>query len=237
MTGYLSVRAVIEAVSGVTGIPYADIVGPRRMPRFVRARQVAMYFAHRYCRHLSVAEIGRRMGARDHTTILYGVGKIEAEVAEKGMDATMQAIDLVLAPALDVVEKLDIAEPDPDPLAIAERAIDGYAVARLSYSEIRVLGEFVLHAVKAGRLVADPPDDDSANVGIIGAARRVVTASRALATARYGTGERLALDGLLAAIGDLGAAYAAEVGPIPAPQPTFKTALNPSRKEASHGHA
>lgn len=237
MTGYLSVRAVVEAVSGITRVPYADIIGPRRMPRFVRARQVAMYFAHRYCRHLTVAEIGRRMGARDHTTILYGAGKIEAEVAEKGMDATIQAIDLVLSPALDVVEKLDIAEPDPDPLAIAERAIDGYAVARLSYGEIRVLGEFVLHAAKAGRLVADPPDDESANVGIIGAARRVVAASRALATARYGTGERLALDGLLAAIGDLGAAYAAEVGPIPAPQPIFKTALNPSRKEASHGHA
>lgn len=235
MTGHLSVRAVVEAVSGVTGVAPADIIGPRRISRMVRARQIAMFFSCRYCQHLSVAEIGRRMGARDHSTVLYSARKIETEVAEKGMDATMLAVDLVLVPAEKALKVLQIDATEPDPLAVAERAMTEHGAARISIEEIRAMAQFVISAVVGGRLLIDPPDEESpADAGVVKTARRVVMAGRAFAAARYGAGERSATDGLLAAVGDLEAAYAAEIGPIPKPQPSFKTAFNAPRKEANH---
>jgi hypothetical protein len=238
MTGRLSVRAVVEAVSGITGVPVADIVGPRRTLKLVRTRQIAMYYAKRYCPHLTYQEIGRRMGARDHTTIIHGVRKIEADIAAQGSDATMAAVEAVLAPALDVVQRLDIAEPDLDPQAIAERAMDGHAIARLSYGEIRILAEFALHVIAAGQLVTGPPelDPDQPSEALILAARRAVIAHRDFETARYGHGERSAADALRAAIKDLHATYAEIAGAVIAPaRPAFKAFSNAHRKEANHG--
>jgi len=58
------------------GISLSDIKSRRRMADIVRPRQVAMYL----CKTLtsrSLPDIGRRMGGRDHTTVLHAVRKIE----------------------------------------------------------------------------------------------------------------------------------------------------------------
>jgi hypothetical protein len=237
MTGRLSVRAVIEAVSGVTGVSADDILSPRTARRITRPRQIAMYFANRYCTHLSPPEIGRRMGARDQSTIRYGINKIAAEVEEHGFDTTLTAIDAVLAPAITALKALQIDATEPDPMIVAERAMTEHGAARITIDEIRSMARFVLAAIVGGGLIIDPQDEAPADVGVIKTARRVVMAGRAFVSARYGAGERSAIDGLLAAISDLEAAYAEEVEPISASKPSFKTTSSTPRKEASHGHA
>lgn len=236
MTGRLSIRSVVEAVSGVTGVSADDILSPRTARRIARARQIAMYFANRYCRHLSPPEIGRRMGARDQSTIRYGVNKIAAEVEERGFDATLTAVDAVLAAAVPALEALQIDATEPDPMIVAERAMTEHGAARVTIDEIRSMARFVLAAIVGCGLIIDPPDEDPADIGVVKTARRVVMAGREFASARYGAGERLAIDGLLAAIADLEAAYAGEVEPIPTSHPTFKSSLNTPRKEAANGH-
>ena len=54
----------------------ADMVGRRRTQSIVQPRQVAMFFSRKLT-PLSLVEIGARFGGRDHSTVLYAVGKIE----------------------------------------------------------------------------------------------------------------------------------------------------------------
>lgn len=236
MTGRLSVRAVVEAVSGVTGFAPADIVGPRRQRELVRARQIAMYFTKTYCRHLSFPEIGRRMGARDHTTILHGVRKIEAEIEQSGKDSVMKAVELVLLPAQQAVELLHIDEIDPDPMTIAERAMTEHGVARVTFEEIRAMASFVMAAVVGGRLIIDPPEPEPMPIddALVFAVRTALIASRDFQVARFGRGEASALDDLQAALKGLHAAYAG-LGYSLASSPVFKTTSNAPRKEAANG--
>ncbi len=72
----ITVEEIQRKVSDYYNIRLSDIIGPKRLRTFARPRQVAMYL----CKQLtsrSLPEIGRRFGGRDHTTIMYGVRRIE----------------------------------------------------------------------------------------------------------------------------------------------------------------
>jgi len=55
---------------------YNDIIGPRRQRKLVAVRQQAMVDVYVQCPHLSLPQIGRRFGGKDHTTILHAVVKL-----------------------------------------------------------------------------------------------------------------------------------------------------------------
>ncbi len=70
---------IIETVAEHYGISMADIAGTKRNSEIVVPRQVAMYL----CRKMtdaSLKNIGNLLGKRDHTTIINGEKKIEAEL-------------------------------------------------------------------------------------------------------------------------------------------------------------
>jgi chromosomal replication initiator protein len=72
----ITVEEIQRKVSDYYNIRLSDIIGPKRLRTYARPRQVAMYL----CKQLtsrSLPEIGRRFGGRDHTTIMYGVRRIE----------------------------------------------------------------------------------------------------------------------------------------------------------------
>ncbi|GAB5448954.1 chromosomal replication initiator protein DnaA [Gymnodinialimonas sp.] len=58
-------------------IRQTDMISANRQRIFARPRQMAMYLCKRLTDR-SLPEIGKKFGGRDHTTILYGVRKIEA---------------------------------------------------------------------------------------------------------------------------------------------------------------
>jgi hypothetical protein len=67
------------------GCSRADITGPSRVARLVRARHCAAWLARRWT-PLSTVQIGQRLGGRDHTTVLHAYAVIEA-----GTDAALTA--------------------------------------------------------------------------------------------------------------------------------------------------
>ena len=67
---------VIDVVSDYFAVPTAELTGPRRDARVVAARQVAMYLLRKDAA-LTLPQIGRELGGRDHTTALHGCKKIE----------------------------------------------------------------------------------------------------------------------------------------------------------------
>ncbi len=70
------IKEIQEAVSRHYGISVLDLISDRRGRAYALPRQVAMYFCRTLSPH-SYAEIGRRFGGRDHSTVLYGSQKIE----------------------------------------------------------------------------------------------------------------------------------------------------------------
>ena len=74
----ISAAQVIDAVAFDTKLTPAMLISQARYRQIARPRQVAMLLMRRLCPHLSFPEIGRRLGGRDHTTILHGVRKIYA---------------------------------------------------------------------------------------------------------------------------------------------------------------
>lgn len=71
----IRVDDIIKAVIGHYPVSRNEIRSNSRVAHVVRARQIAMYLA-RILTDRSLPEIGRRMGGRDHTTVLHSVGKI-----------------------------------------------------------------------------------------------------------------------------------------------------------------
>ena len=72
----LFIKNINRTVCRYFDITGAQLRSQRRTIETVYARQIAMLLARRYSTK-STPEIGRRLGGRDHTTVLHGVRKIE----------------------------------------------------------------------------------------------------------------------------------------------------------------
>ena len=68
-------REILGSVARGFNLRAEDILGARRRPDFVLARQVAMYICRRKL-GLSYPELGRAFGGRDHSTVIHAVKKI-----------------------------------------------------------------------------------------------------------------------------------------------------------------
>ncbi len=72
----ISVDDIQKKVSGYYDIKIADMSSPRRLKQVTVPRQVAMYLCKQLT-SLSLPDIGRKFGGRDHTTVLHSVRKVE----------------------------------------------------------------------------------------------------------------------------------------------------------------
>ncbi|MGL4824927.1 MAG: chromosomal replication initiator protein DnaA [Alphaproteobacteria bacterium] len=77
----LTLEEIQRKVAEYYNIRISDLHSPKRARSVTRPRQVAMYLA-KLCTSRSLPEIGRSFGGRDHTTVLYGVKKIEELMLE-----------------------------------------------------------------------------------------------------------------------------------------------------------
>ena len=90
----VSSSRVIDVVAAYHGMRAKDLTGPSRQRQVTRARQIAMFL----CRHhlqLSLPELGRAFGDRDHTTALSSVKKIAGLVAadDTGLKAVIARLE------------------------------------------------------------------------------------------------------------------------------------------------
>lgn len=78
-----SKKQIIEAVSLHFGIAYEQVRSDSRKASVAFARQVLMYLLRKYLK-ISLSEIGEVVGGRDHSTVIYGISKVEALVLGGG---------------------------------------------------------------------------------------------------------------------------------------------------------
>ncbi|WP_170145735.1 helix-turn-helix domain-containing protein [Rhodoplanes elegans] len=88
-------RRIVEIVGQHYGFSPMDLRAPRRDAPIVRARHLA-YWMLRDVKGISLPEIGRVLGGRDHTSVLHGIRKVDAKI-ERGDAETLAAIAAVRA--------------------------------------------------------------------------------------------------------------------------------------------
>jgi len=82
---------IIKNICTFYNIKETLIKGPKRDSGLVKARQIAMYILKQDL-SLSFVEIGNILGGRDHTTIMYGVRKIEGLILNKNFSEEIMGI-------------------------------------------------------------------------------------------------------------------------------------------------
>jgi len=75
------VKAIKRAVCELFSMREEVLLSKRRQKDLVEARQIAMWLAKMHTT-LSLPQIGRTLGDRDHTTILHGINKIDGLLAK-----------------------------------------------------------------------------------------------------------------------------------------------------------
>lgn len=82
-TKNVNVNEILKAVCIYYSVKAQDLKGKRRNRELVIPRQVAMYLMKEIT-DMPFMTIGEFLGGRDHTTVMYGVDKIQGEMAQTG---------------------------------------------------------------------------------------------------------------------------------------------------------
>jgi chromosomal replication initiator protein len=80
-TQIVAMNDILEAVVEKLGVPLGDLKSKKRTRKIAHARQVCMFLA-REMTDLTLQDIGRVFGGRDHTTVIYAIEKIEQGVKD-----------------------------------------------------------------------------------------------------------------------------------------------------------
>jgi chromosomal replication initiator protein len=81
--GAVHVESIQGEVCRYFGVTRDELTGAKRTRRIVAPRQVAMYLS-RELTDASLPAIGRAFGGRDHTTVMYAVQKVAAQMGDEG---------------------------------------------------------------------------------------------------------------------------------------------------------
>lgn len=88
----VSVEEIIKIVGSKLNVKIADIKAHNKNKNFVLARQVSMYLARKLT-NLSFPDIGRKIGGRDHSTVIYANKKI-LQLIETNADIKKTVTDI-----------------------------------------------------------------------------------------------------------------------------------------------
>ena len=76
-----SLESIQSGVAKFFNVKVQDLKGPRRTKQIVMPRQIAMFLSRRHT-GLSLPEIGKRFGGRDHTTVIHAIRKVEGQLGK-----------------------------------------------------------------------------------------------------------------------------------------------------------
>lgn len=105
MAPEITYDAILRATAAVANLPVRELTGQSRARTMVWPRQRAFFIADRVRPDLSLPNIGRRTGGRDHTTVMHGIRaaekRYEADENEEValVDATLRQLGLTELPS------------------------------------------------------------------------------------------------------------------------------------------
>jgi chromosomal replication initiator protein len=76
----ITMENVLQTITEQFGTSQKELFSKSRKQSLVRCRQLAMYLTHKYT-NMAYAEIGRRFGGRDHTTVIHACTQISTRIS------------------------------------------------------------------------------------------------------------------------------------------------------------
>jgi hypothetical protein len=80
-TGFQMIGRIMSVVANEYGITRDEMIAHRRAQCVTEPRHICMFLAKEMT-NKSLPQIGKQMGGRDHTTILYGIDKVKRQISE-----------------------------------------------------------------------------------------------------------------------------------------------------------
>lgn len=118
-----AIRTITLEVARIRGVRFDDIMSERRFKQIVGPRQEAMYFAKKLT-PASLPAIGRRMGGKDHTTVLHAIRRIEERIdTEAGYGDAIEAMGVAIRKRLPGEGKFDLVPAEDIDVAMLARRI------------------------------------------------------------------------------------------------------------------
>lgn len=119
----IPVKMILALTEEISGIARNEIISIRRNASVVRARHFAMWLMRRLTSK-SLPSIGGILGRRDHTTIIHGIRRIEAEIAAGTLPASWaRVVEIIEADRLH--ELADIGADDAQEPVVDACVCDG----------------------------------------------------------------------------------------------------------------
>lgn len=88
----VSIDNIANAAMSHFELKLTDLKGKKRTKKVARARQICMFLAREFT-EMTLQEIGQFFGGRDHTTVLYGIDKIQSKSAgDAELNDTIQTL-------------------------------------------------------------------------------------------------------------------------------------------------
>ena len=76
----ITMENVLQTITEQLGTTQKELFSKSRKQSLVKSRQLAMYLTHKYT-NMAYAEIGRRFGGRDHTTVIHACTQISTRIS------------------------------------------------------------------------------------------------------------------------------------------------------------
>ena len=87
--GFADPRALIRLTATYFGLPVSRMIGKRRTAGLVWARQITAVILRRHTA-LSLLEIAKLLGYRDHTTVIHALEKVAGRMGESSVHETLR---------------------------------------------------------------------------------------------------------------------------------------------------
>jgi hypothetical protein len=189
-----SIRHIAETVCATYGVDYRDLISARRTTSLVRPRQVAYWLARRHTRK-SLPEVGRRLGGRDHTTVLHGIDRMEMRLAgDPGLRDEVACIEMALGVGAVAIDRLGHRHfVDRDVTQTVAAILDRGQATTVSIDELREMAMLVRSQLtplverEGARSEPEPPQ--RALTDLRQAVRAVIEAHLAWQSSRFSRGE------------------------------------------------
>lgn len=92
----ITCERIVRLVCQIYDVTKTDLLSDRRTRELVKPRQIACYLAKQLTPR-SLPEIGRKLGGRDHTTVLHAIRKVEAMRGDDlSFDAEIASLERML---------------------------------------------------------------------------------------------------------------------------------------------
>ncbi len=89
---------IVEIVAEHFNITPAEILSTKKSRNIAYPRQVTMYLCRKLT-DISLNDIGKKLGNRDHTTVLHGINKIENDISQDGaLENTISVLSKKICP-------------------------------------------------------------------------------------------------------------------------------------------